>query len=51
MIISNIILGENVDVDRSAEVNNVRLGYNVRIRKYASVFGAPTHPAIIGRVF
>ena len=48
MIISNIILGENVDIDRSADVNNVRIGNNVLIRRYASVFGTPTHPAIIG---
>ena len=48
MIISNIILGENVDIDRSADVNNVRIGNNVLIKRYASVFGTPTHPAIIG---
>lgn len=48
MNISNIILGENVDISRSADVNNVHLGNNVIIRRYASVFGAPTHPASIG---
>jgi len=48
MVISNIVLGENVDIDRTADFNNVHLGDNVRIRRYASVFGAPSHPAIIG---
>lgn len=48
MIISNIELGKNVDIDPTANVNNVKLGDNVLIRKYCSVFGAPSHPAIIG---
>jgi len=48
MIISNITIGENVDVDSSSTINNVILGNNVKIRKYSSVFGAPSHPAIIG---
>lgn len=48
MIISNVFLGDNVDIDRSADFNNVHIGNNVLIRRYASVFGAPTHPAIIG---
>ena len=46
---SNIKLGENVDISRSADINNIHIGDNVLIRRYASVFGAPTHPAIIGK--
>ena len=48
MIISNIILGENIDIDLTATINNVKIGDNVKIRKYATVFGAPSHPTIIG---
>jgi galactoside O-acetyltransferase len=49
MIISNVVLGENVEIDKTADFNNVHLGDNVRIRKYASVFGAPTYPTTIGK--
>ena len=48
MITANITLGKNVEIDPTASVNNVSLGNNVRVRKYCSVFGAPSHPAIIG---
>ena len=47
MITANISLGKNVEIDPTASVNNVSLGNNVKIRKYSSVFGAPSHPVII----
>jgi acetyltransferase-like isoleucine patch superfamily enzyme len=45
---SNIILGENVDIDMSSHVNNVKFGNNVKILKKCNVFGSPEHPAILG---
>jgi acetyltransferase-like isoleucine patch superfamily enzyme len=48
MIISNVTLGKNVNIDTTADFNNVDIGDNVKISKYSSVFGAPTHQTIIG---
>ena len=48
MKFSNIFLGENVEIDETSNFNNVRLGNNVKIARYCCVFGAPSHPAIIG---
>lgn len=48
MIISNINIGNNVEIDTTADFNNCILGDNVRIRKYCSVFGSREHPVVIG---
>lgn len=48
MIISNVNLGNNVNIDPTADFNCVNLGNNVKISKYSSVFGAPTHQIKIG---
>ena len=44
MITSNISLGINVDIDPTSDINNVKLGNNVKISKHSSVFGSPSHP-------
>jgi len=48
MEFSNIVLGNNVQVDPSTNFNNVHIGDNVKISKQCSVFGSKEHPAIIG---
>jgi acetyltransferase-like isoleucine patch superfamily enzyme len=48
MRFSNIHLGENVIIDPSTNFNNVKIGNNVKISKYCSVFGSDEYPAVIG---
>jgi galactoside O-acetyltransferase len=48
MIFANIDLGEEVQIDPSSSVNNVRIGDNVKIAKRVSAFGSAEHPLIIG---
>lgn len=40
MEISNIHLGEQVEIDPTSSVNNVTIGRNVRIAKHCSVYGS-----------
>ena len=40
MITSNIQLGEEVNIDPTTSINNVKIGNHVRIAKYCSIFGA-----------
>jgi acetyltransferase-like isoleucine patch superfamily enzyme len=49
MKVSNIILGENVEIHETTSVNNVVIGNNVRIAKRCSIFGSEKHPLIIGK--
>jgi len=48
MITSNIILGENVNIDPSTSINNITIGNNVKIAKLCSIYGSERHPVIIG---
>src|SRR5829696_8755769 len=41
MVISNIHLGANVSIDSNASINNVRIGNDVKIAKYCSIYGSP----------
>ncbi|ERM83981.1 hypothetical protein P872_01590 [Rhodonellum psychrophilum GCM71 = DSM 17998] len=40
MITSNILLGENVYIEKSSSVNNVRIGDNTRIASSVNIFGS-----------
>lgn len=48
MKISNIRLGENVEIHKSTSINNVTIGDNVKIAKNCSIFGSLSEPLIIG---
>lgn len=48
MKFSNIILGEDVDIDTSSNVNYIAIGDRVRIAKRCSVFGGPDNQLVIG---
>lgn len=48
MKLSNIILGEGVIVDNSTSINNVKIGKNVKIAKYCSIFGSEDNILEIG---
>ena len=48
MEISNIQLGENVQIDDSTSFNNVVVSKNVKIAKRCSIFGSQNYPLIIG---
>ncbi|MCW3804154.1 acyltransferase [Plebeiibacterium marinum] len=48
MIISNISLGERVDVDPSSNINYAKIGNGVKIAKRCSVFGGPDCQLEIG---
>ena len=48
MIYSNIILGNDVLIDPSSSVNNVKIGDGVKIAKRVSAFGSKQYPLIIG---
>lgn len=48
MIYSNIVLGEDVQIDPSSSVNNVNIGNKVKIAKRVSAFGSKNKPLIIG---
>ena len=48
MKISNISLGENVNIDPSTSINNVQIGNEVKIAKFCSIFGAKTNLLEIG---
>lgn len=48
MIYSNIVLGEDVQIDSSSSVNNVNIGNKVKIAKRVSAFGSKIKPLIIG---
>lgn len=48
MKISNIQLGENVVVDPSTSINNVRIGDRVKIAKHCSIFGSEDYILEIG---
>ncbi|MFZ5940818.1 MAG: acyltransferase [Bacteroidota bacterium] len=48
MITSNIFLGENVSIDKSSSVNNVRIGDNTRIAGHSNVFGSSENILEIG---
>lgn len=43
MILSNIFLGENVSIDPSSSINNVRIGNGTKIAKRCSIFGSSEH--------
>lgn len=40
MELSNIILGEGVNIDSTTSLNNVRIGNNVKIAKFCSIYGS-----------
>ncbi len=48
MKLSNIQLGQNVEIDPSTSVNNVLIRDNVRIAKRCSIFGGPDNILEIG---
>ncbi len=48
MKFANIILGEEVDIDTSSNVNQIAIGDRVRIAKRCSVFGGPDNQLHIG---
>lgn len=48
MKLSNLILGQDVDVDTSSSVNYMTIGDRVRIAKRCSVFGGPDNQLQIG---
>ncbi len=48
MKLSNIQLGQNVEIDPSTSVNNVLIKDNVRIAKRCSIFGGPDNILEIG---
>jgi acetyltransferase-like isoleucine patch superfamily enzyme len=48
MKFSNILLGDNVEIDPSSTVNNVHIKDNVRIAKRCSIFGGPNNLLHIG---
>ena len=49
MITSNIYLGENVSIDKSSNVNNVKIGDQVRIAGQVSVFGSKDQVLELGQ--
>lgn len=40
MILSNIQLSENVNIDPSSSINNIKIGKNVKVAKRCSLFGS-----------
>ena len=48
MKFSNIVLGQDVDIDTSSNVNYITIGDRVRIAKRCSVFGGPNNQLQIG---
>lgn len=48
MIYSNIVLGNDVQIDPSSSVNNVKIGDGVKIAKRVSAFGSKAHSLVIG---
>lgn len=48
MKFANIILGQDVDIDTSSNVNYITIGDRVRIAKRCSVFGSAEHQLFIG---
>ena len=48
MIVSNILLGSNVQVDTSAKMNNAKIGDDVKIAAHVNVFGAVSHLIEVG---
>ncbi|GAA6241622.1 hypothetical protein F030043B2_06640 [Bacteroides fragilis] len=48
MLFANIILGENVQMDPSASINNIIVGDHVKIAKQVSAYGSPQHLLEIG---
>lgn len=46
---ANIDLGNNVEIDESASINNVRVGDDVKIAKRCSVFGSAENILEIGK--
>lgn len=48
MKFANITLGQNVEIDPSSSINNVRIGDNVKIAKRCSIFGGPDNQLELG---
>jgi acetyltransferase-like isoleucine patch superfamily enzyme len=48
MITSNILLGENVFIEKSSSVNNVKIGKDCRIASNVNIFGSADHLLEIG---
>lgn len=48
MILSNILLGEDVNVDISSTINNVKIGDSCKISKNCSIYGSKKELLIIG---
>lgn len=48
MITANILLGNNVYLDKSSRLNNVRVGDNTKIAGNVTIFGAEEHILEIG---
>ncbi|KQT22957.1 transferase [Chryseobacterium sp. Leaf405] len=48
MKISNISLGENVIIDPSSSINNVKIADNVKIAKLCSIYGSENNQLEIG---
>lgn len=48
MKLSNISLGENVVIDDTSSINNVKIDDNVKIAKMCSIYGSAEHQLEIG---
>ena len=48
MKVSNITLGEDVKINSSASINNVKIGNRVKIAKRCSIYGSPENILEIG---
>jgi acetyltransferase-like isoleucine patch superfamily enzyme len=49
MKLSNIFLGENVVIDPSSSINNVKIADNVKIAKLCSIYGSENNQLEIGK--
>jgi len=49
MEISNLHLGNNVNIDSTSSINNVIIGDNVKVSKYCSIYGSKEHVLEIGK--
>ncbi|CAA9200250.1 2,3,4,5-tetrahydropyridine-2,6-dicarboxylate N-acetyltransferase [Flavobacterium bizetiae] len=48
MIVNNIFLGENVNIETSAHINNVRIGNNSKIAGNVKIFGSAENILVVG---
>lgn len=48
MRLSNILLGENIEIDTSSSINNIQIFNNVKVAKNCSLFGSESNLLVIG---